>query len=287
MQIYTNGPVKIGSAILGGCTNIESRLGSQIRGEPTSGEIFARIVALYAGKPTAGFTTECLDQALAAAGAFGVSLGSSALTLYGSQRALGGRITSGNAHLSLTQNLGLLYPRSLTAGHQADATLSYEAMLASSDGATHPMTLATGVALPSVTSVTKWTLSSVELAGQTINQEVNVSIDFGLQVVGEAHSSRVLDEIVSIRSCMPRITVASSLPGNLLSFLGATGSFAIVLRNRLEGGVFGTNTLTFSGSDMSVQETPFQVAGLGTAQTAIQAHCLYDGTHDPITIVAA
>lgn len=283
--LHTSGPVTIGTTTLGGITSISSALGSQVKGEATSGEVMARVTSLLGQKPSMGFTTEDIKAALGACGPMGVSLATKNLVLYGSKLLSGGRLdTSG--HVSLTAPLGVLVPQQLSCSHQGNATISYQAHPLSVDDATDPWTLSTGAGLPTP-APSLWTLFTATIGGVVIDQQTQVKIDFGLKVVTEGSSSNVRDQIATIRSIAPKISLTSSKQGKFLAYLGVQGAFSIVLRKRKQGGTFDTGSVTLSGNAYAFQETPFSASGQGTATIQLQADVTWDGTLDPITYVGA
>jgi hypothetical protein len=284
--LHTTGPVKIDTAVIAGVRNLGSTLGSQIKGEPSSGEIYARLMAIYGQKPVISFDTEDIKGVLEACGPLGVSLATKALTLYGSKLKAGGGIeTSG--HVSLACALGLLYPKSLSVAHQGDASIGYEAMLYNAVDATDPFTLTTAATLPTIPAFTKWTLGSCTMGGISVTQQMQVSIDFGVRCFGEGSDSDIRDKIVSIGSVMPTVTVTSSNNGKIIDLLGVSGAFSIVLRARAAAG-FGAATITIAAnSGLAMQDRPFQAAGHRPGEISISGHIVYDGTHDPLTYTYA
>ena len=286
--LHTSGPIQIGSTVLGGITNLGSALGSQVRGEATSGEICARVMALISQKPTVDFTTEDIKAALTLCGPTGGSLATSPLTLFGSHLLPGGSIDSAATHISLAAALGILYPTSLSCSHQGNASISYRADVFSADGATQPWTLSTAATLPTITQANLYTLKTAQIGGVTIGQETQVSVDFGLRVLTESSASNPLPEIASLRGVFPTISVSSSKQGNILSSLnGASGAFSIVLQQRAQGGLFGSGTVTLAGICLGLQETIFRAGGQGAAHVGLVGHVEWDGTHDPIVFTGA
>jgi len=186
--------------------------------------------------------------------------------------------------VSLAAALGLLYPKTLSVAHQGDATISYEAMLYNAVDATDPFTLTTSATLPTIANYTRWALGSCTLGGTSITQQLDVNLDFGVQCFGEGADSNIRDQIVSIQSIEPKITVTSSYHGAILALLGASGAFSIVLRNRLAGGTFGAETITLAATGgLAMQETPFQASGHQPGTIGLQGHIVWDGTTDPLT----
>ena len=291
--LHTTGPVVITTpahdpdpavnTVIGGIRNLAANLGSQIKGEPSSGEIYARLVALYGQKPTVRFDTEDIQGGLTNCGPLGLSLATKPLTLYGSKLLAGGGIDT-TGHVSLACALGILYPKTLTVAHQGDASMGYEAMLYNSTDSADPFTLATNAVLPTAVAFERWALGTCSLGGTPVTQQMNVSIDFGVRCFGEGADSNVRDQIVSIQSIEPKITVTSSLQGKLLAFLGVSGAFSIVLRNRLAGGSFGPKTITIAATaGLAMQETPFQASGHRPGDISLAGHIAWDGTNAPLT----
>jgi hypothetical protein len=280
--LYTRGPAKIGSTVIGGITALNAGLGSQVKSDPTSGQIYAAVTALLGQKLTAGFTTEDLQAALGAIGTVSYDLASGNLVLYGSRIKASGQLDSSN-HLSFTAALGVIYPKTLQCAHQQDATLQVEAQVLGPDDTTDPLAVSTAATLPTIASVGKWTLGAMTIAGITVTENVNVSVDFGLKVQGEGADSNIRDQLISVRQVTPKITLTSLSQGNLLSsLLGAQGSFSLAFRHRLHGGTFGTAVITLTGTCLGLQEKLFE-AGQPNAQSGLEGHVLYDGTHVPIT----
>jgi len=285
--LHTSGPVLLGSTVLGGITNLNSALGSVVRGEPTSGEIFARVMAILAQRPTVDFTTEDIALALATIGPMGASLGAGNLSIFGSRLVLGGSIDSASDHVALSAALGLIYPTTLTCSHQGNAQISYRADVVSTDGQTQPWTLSTGSALPLVTRANLYTLASATIGGVAVPQQVQLNVDFGIRVLTESGSSHPLPEIASLRAVLPTISITGSRQAAYFSNLyGASGVFSIVLQQRAQGGLFDSGSVTLSGVCLGMQETIFRAAGQGAAQVGLIGHVEYDGTHAPIVCTA-
>jgi hypothetical protein len=286
--LHTSGPVKIGTSVIGGITNVGSALGSQVRGEPTSGEVTARVMAILGLKPAADFSSEDIKAVLDACGPLGVSLSTSPLILFGSRVLPGGMIDSASDHVSLTAALGVMVPQTLQCSHQGNASISVQAHPVSADGSTIPWSLSTAATLPTVTQANLYTLQSATIAGVSIGQHTQISVNFGLGVRTEGQSSNVLDEIAAIRSILPTISLTSSKQGNLLgSLTGASGAFSIVLRQRAQGGIFGAGSVTLTGTCLGLQEVPFRASGQSAAQVQLQGHVEWDGTNAPITYTGA
>jgi hypothetical protein len=281
--LHTNGPVQLGANVLGGISGIGSALGSQVRGEPTSGEIYARVTALMAQKPTIEFTSEDIRAALNACGPMGASLASTHLVLFGSKLKAGGAIDS-SGHVSLTAANGILVPQSLSCSHQGNAAISYQAHPVCDSDSVDPWTVSTAATLPAIDAADLWTLNSMSVGvAVTITQHMQVTVNFGHRVVTEGSGSNVRDQIAAIRAVQPTITVASSAIADVLDLLGASGAFTLVLRQRQPGGTFGSAWITLTGTCYAFDEAPLRVSGQGIAQKQVMAHVEYDGVNAPIT----
>jgi hypothetical protein len=285
--LHTSGPVKIGTSVIGGVRNLGSALGNQVRGEPSSGEVFSRLIGLYGQKPTVSFGTESISDALSACGPLGVPLATKNLILYGSKILAGGAIdTSG--HISLTCALGILFPKTLTCAHQGDATITYDAILYSSDGGEDPFVLSSAATLPAMVGIRKWTMGPIVLGNTTITQDINVSIDFGLRCAGQGSDSNIRDQIAYIEQVEPKITVSSSKNGQILDLLGVGGPCSVVLRDRVAGGGFGNGTITLTATrGLSMQDTPFAASGHRPGEIGLTGHIYWDGTNAPLTYTLA
>ncbi len=281
--LHTTGPVKIDTAVIGGITNLGSNLNSQVKGEPSSGEIFARLVALYGQKPAIQFAAEDVQGALTACGPMGVSLATKNLTLYGAKVLEGGGIDISN-HVSLVAALGLLFPRSLSVAHQGDATINYEALLYNATDDADPFTLTTSASLPTMAAFKKWALYTCTMGGVSITQQMSVNLDFGIAAYSEGSDSDIRPKIAAISGIVPKITVTSSKQGAILDLLGASGAFSIVLRDRVHGGAFGNATITLAATTgLAMQDTPFQASGNRPGEISINGTIGWDGTNNPIT----
>jgi len=276
-------PVKIGTTNLGGITATDDPLQNDIRDEPASGELTARIQALVSQKLTPSFTTQDIAAALAACGSVGVSLVTKPLKLYAQLGADDGRRASGTVHRMFTYQHGLLLPESLDCNHRGDCSLSYRGLV-TYDGAHDPVVISENQALPTISGTTLWTLASVTLAGVPIPQLQNVRISFGIKAEGEGADSDIWDTKPSVSAIQPVISVTGSKSSALLALLGATGNTSIVFRERADGGTFSSHTLTLSGSGMANFTNLFKAATGKPGDVTLEARLKYDGVNNPIVV---
>jgi hypothetical protein len=179
--------VTIGAATLGGITRQNIATGSEVRGEPSSGEVWARFQAAYAQKIAPGFTTHAIASALAAVGLTGWSLAShaSGLILYAQKHADGSTRASGASHRKYGFSKGILAPRTLDVDHRGDATLTLEAVI-TYDGANDPLVITDSASLPEITGdAERFTLGPATIGGVSLGELRRFSIDFGLDIAAE------------------------------------------------------------------------------------------------------
>lgn len=283
-QLHLLSLVKIGSAVIGGVTAIDTGIDPSIHEEPASGEISARIQAILALKAPAGFTTLQVAQALAASGS-ACSLATSPLALFAVKLQNGG-IRAASGHCSWTYGAGLLLPRTLTCGHQGNASLSYQTLAISGDGSTAPVVQSTAATIPAAPAASLWTLSGVTMGGVAVPQIKSVSIDWGLKVDSEGADSDLWDSHAAVMAWHPTITITTSKIGVITALAGQSGVCGITLRNRAAGGTFGSSTLSIAGTGLTFADQPFRASGQKPGEASIRGHCAWDGTNAPIIITA-
>jgi hypothetical protein len=113
---------------------------------------------------------------------------------------------------------------------------------------------------------------------------MKIDVDFGIQAYSEGSDSDIRPKIAAISAIVPKITASSSKQGAILSLLGASGAFSVVLRNRIQGGSFGTSTITLAATTgLAMQDTPFQASGNRPGEVGLSGTIAWDGTNNPIT----
>jgi len=159
-------PVSIGTTNLGGITATDNGVDNEIRDEPSSGELTARIQALVRQGFQPTFSTQDIATALAACGSLGCSLATKALKTFAQAGSDDGR-RAASGHIMFTYQHGLLLPQSLDCNHQGDCSLTYQAIV-TWDGTHDPLVPTSGASLPAITGTSLWTLKSATLAGVPI-----------------------------------------------------------------------------------------------------------------------
>lgn len=293
--------VKIGSTVIPALTKRGIRFNSDIRNEPTSGEIYARFQALYAQNPDGDFLTRAIAIALGACALTGTALTSAAPFLaYSQKNTEGGGRTSGSNHRKVTINEGIIVPRKLTIEHQGDAVLEYHIM-ATYDGTNAPVVLAESEALLSVTDAERFTIGAITLndgsTAYTFDHVRRFELDFGISAEAIGADSDIWPTSSRIGDINPSLRLtgfdnmwwgSSKVPLTGLNVVH-TGT-KIFLRKRSAGGTFV--------ADATTEHIKFTVAGLATIEgfdgsgnsldeTSLYLPMKFDGSTNPLTINTA
>ena len=288
--------VEVDSTVVGGVTRQNIATNSEVNGEPTAGEVYRRHVSLYAQKVAPGFTTVDVAAALGACGALGVSIDGLAagLKFYAQQHAAGGTRSAGATHRMFTFNGGILVPRQLRIPHRGDAELTYEAVI-TYDGANDPVVITDSQSVPAAVAASYFTLAGATIGGVTVAGKSDMTIDFGLDAIGEAGDSDVWDTVASIRNVNSSITFdsldvtvfsAAKIP---LEGKAATHANTIIyLRKRLHAGQFVSDVtaehIKITGDGMVVPDDCFTADNNNPGRGSFTLPLRYDGTNVPMVI---
>lgn len=293
--------VSLGASLLGGITSQNIVNNADVRGEITSGQVYARFLAMYAQKIAPSFSTNAVASFLAVCGTAGVSIAtlSGGAKFYAQAYAQGGTRTSGSAHKSYQFLAGILAPRTLSVPHQGDATLSYELVVIYGGGG-DPLIIADSVALPALSTGEdeKFTLAGATVGGVALGQKTNFQIDFGLDVLAESADSEIWDTFASIRQIQTVLSFngmdvdwfkAANIP---LAGKPATHANSIVyLQKRAQGGTFvaaGTAAhIKFTAAGLAYIDKPFDAAGNNAADITCRMPLYFDGTNLPLIVDTA
>ena len=164
----------------------------------------------------------------------------------------GGLRSSGSTHYKGTIAEGMMIPVNLRMRDGADAELSCQIIMTSSDGSSSPLTLAGSQALvSSAGAASGWTLGPVSLNGTTLEGVEEVSIDFGIRPVVLGASGLVYHTFVGVMEIDPTIRITAAGIDEFLTWgLAGTAQSAtdstIQIQDIAEGGVRGTSPITCS-----------------------------------------
>lgn len=292
--------VSIDSTVLGGITAQNLVTGSDVRSEQSSGEIYARIQALYAQKVAAGFSTRAIASALDACGYTGESIDdmTAGLSLYAQKHEHGASRAAGANHRKFTFNAGILVPRNLSVNHQGDAVLSYDAVI-TYDGSNDPVVITDSVSLPAgVTDAERFTMGKTTIESIEIAGKRSFSIDFGLDVVGEGADSDIWDTIASIRAVNTVLTLrtwhvdAFGAAGIPLAGKSAThANTTLYLRKRAAGDSFVADAtaehIKITAAGLCHVDTGFDADGNDPTEVTLTMPLLFDGTNAPLIVDTA
>lgn len=294
---HSIGAVVFNADVLGGITQINVQTGTEVRGEPTSGEPYPRFQSVVAQKPAATFSTMAIAAALDLCGSLGESIADLAagLILYATKHADGSTRSAGATHRKFTAVQGVVYPQQLTIDHQGDATLSY-AVAPTWDGTNDPIVETDSVALPTAdTDLERFSIGPVSIGGVTLAQLRSVQIDFGINVAAEGADSEIFDRFAGIVDINPVITLRGIdlewLKSTNIPRAGQVGTQAnttIYLRKRATGSTFVADAteehISLAAAGLAYITDAMSGSGNQAAECGLVMNVKYDGTNNPLTI---
>jgi hypothetical protein len=166
-------------------------------------------------------------------------------------------------------------------------------------GATAPIVETDSESLPSgFATQDRWTIGPVVIGGVTIESLKSISIDFGLQAVGEAADGDIWDTFHSVTTAQPIITMrgvdvewlkAANIP--LSGKVGTQANTTIYFRQRLTGGQY-TPDGTAKHVKINVAavihiDDAFDGSTGGAAEASLSMRVYDDTTNDPFVIAIA
>lgn len=289
--------VEAGAAVIGGITQCNASLGTSAESEATSGEVFARQVAIRAQSPAASFTTLAIAQMLAIAGTQGVDIATltGGIKLYLQKFKDGGTREGASSHRKYAIADGIMVPQTLSVQHQQDAQLPYQ-IITKYDGSNDPIVESDGVSVPSgVADNQRFSLGPVTIAGVTIDHVKSLDLDFGIDAQTEGADGDVWDTQTFIRFIRPVLTIRGIDPTWLKSTniprLGKAATHAnttFYLKKRADAGTFVANGsavhIKFTADGLATVDQPFDASGQDAAETVLTLRMRYDGTNDPVVV---
>lgn len=294
-------PDGVSDTLIGGITEQSTPIESEVRRDRASGDVYGRHIALVRQAIRASFTTYQLARALDVCGLLGLKLSSSVnpgLELFSQKWNEGGTPVSGASHMKYTIKEGLLVPRMITASHQQDATISYEA-LATWDGANNPVVVGNNVSLPSgVTDDQRFALGKFTLGGIAVGQLTNLEIDFGIVAETVGADSDVWDSFARIVGVEPTVrlrgsdlTVFDSSKIPLTGKLGVHADTVFYLRKRQDGSTYVPEAtaehIKCTANGLATITGAANQSGDQPSEIEIEMPLRYDGTNVPLVIDTA
>jgi len=292
--------VGVGASKVAGVTANNIVTGTEVRGEPAGGDVYARTQSIVAQKPRIDFTTRCIAQALAACGLTGSSIAdmSGGLCAYAYAHEDGGTRDADSVHRKYSATKGILVPASLRCEHQADAEISYEGTI-TYDDENDPIVVTASVAAPSgYTDDERFSLGGITVGDISIGSVRSLEINFGVNVASEGADSNIWDDHASITTIVPVITIRGIDP----AVMGATGiplagkaathaNTTIYLRKRADGGTFVANGesehISITAAGLAHISTPYGASPDKPGEVELVLNAQYDGSNDPLVINTA
>jgi hypothetical protein len=283
--------------VLGGCTQLQVTLGSEVDHETADGELYPQIVALKAQNPKATWQTRAVATALDLVGLAGVNIDdlTAGLLLYGLKRD-GVGIAAGSVHRQYKAVNGVLVPTTMSVDHQGSCVLSYEATVGW-DGTNDPWEVVDNVAAPSgATDVQRFSIGGITLGAIALTGFTQMQVNFGAKAVAEGADSDIWPTLVTVEEIKPVFSltgrsVSTWFKDSAIPHVGKALTHAntsLYLRKRAAGGTWVSGVtaehikLTVAG--MAVIDTAFDASGSGGGTCSIQVYAIDDGTNAPIVI---
>ena len=257
------------------------------------GAVDPTYAAIQECDPVMSFQTTDLPGFLALCGISGLAI-SADVVLYYQKTTEDGIRAGGSNNKSVTISAGMVIPRSISARQGGEAVLNFDVIARSSDGLASPVTLATGVALPTGAAVdVLFTAGPWKLNGSMQEGLMSIDFDFGLHEKLMRHSGMVYPYRIHIETRHPKLRIKTTdvafFTGNDVDGVaqGATASLIWFRKLAREG------TRTANATAEHVQLTiydgiwkPGRTGGShpGEQTTDVEIMPISDGTHAIVAI---
>ncbi len=273
--------------------------GTEVRAEPTAGEVYARHVSMIGQRPGATFSGLSIADMLAVVGLSGVNIAnlSGGLKVWAGKWADGSTRAAGSVHRKYTINKGLLHLGTLSCEHRGDAKLDLAA-LATWDTSNDPVVIGDSQPLPALPGEERFTLGPITLESISLGGLKSLSIDFAVTAETEGSGSSKWDTQSSIATIIPIITLRGIdiewLKSTNIPLEGKAATHAntkIYLRKYADGNSYVADDVAehvkFTAAGLAYIDTALDVSGNDTGETSLVMVCKNDGSNDPIVIDTA
>jgi len=300
--------VQIDSTLLGGITQQQITLGTEVDNENSNGEVYPRITTLRSQAPRATWTSLAVATALGAVGLTGASIAglTNKLNLWAQKRAEGGTRAGATSHRKYRANEGIVIPRQLTCEHRGNTQISYEAMI-TWDGSNLPWVISEDQSLPAgIADTERFGLGPFTLAGILTGQIMRLSIDFGITVEAEGADGDIWPTFAPISEIKPVVTIRGGdlhwfdPAGTLGPTIYGSGPTHVnskgYLRKKAAAGASHTYSylpnataehIKFTFDGLAYIDTVQDASGGQGSECEIRIPLEYDGTNAPIVFTAA
>ncbi len=295
-NVHTLYAVVHDSTAIGGVHALNIDPKDQVLAEATAGEPWARFTALVGQEPESTFSTYAINAALDLIGLTGSNIGdlTNGLIFHAQKKLAGGVRGGAGTHRKMVVNDGLVVPQTLSVSHRGNASLTYR-VVTIYDGSNDPIVLTESQNLPAAPNdLTRFTLGQTTIANVTIDQKLQLDIDFGIELDIEAADSDLWPTHVGIKAINPKLTFrgtdgewfkAGNIP--LIGKVGTHANSISYLRKRSQTGFVADATvehIKFTVDGYAHLGPIFDAQGNETAETGLIFETEYDGTNNPITI---
>ncbi len=265
--------------------NIDPSITELIKG--SDGEVYVRFSGIQQATPAVDFSTCHITSVLDLTGITGLLCSSS--SVFSFQKVLcGGTRDTGNG-IKLTAATGFLYPKTISAATNSEATISCGYIGSNSTGLTNPFIIGSGCPAATQTGITSlYTVGPIVIGSTTVTQVSNINIDFGIQVQPHHGDGLPYPDCIYIEQIVPRFTATLENISNI-SDVGLEGVFddvVVYLRQKAKNGTVELNAsskhikLEFKNCYITLSPLSGQHSGL--SNFGLKAICEYDGTNAPI-----
>jgi len=293
MNVFDIAAITLGGTTLSGIVDQSYTAGAEEMLLGSTGASNPSFLAVSAVKPTFSFTTLDVKAGLDVGGLLATAY-SSAVDIYFRQRNFGGAYGDGTAASSIKVSLSksLLVPKTISANHNAEATISFDLYACSTDGSTSPVTITTAAApyTPEKKNPDVWTVGSAEF-GAVVASVQSISVDTGAQVEQHGHSGTPYDQYIGVHEYRPKVSVECMNISNLstITSVGALSADMSVFFRKMTLG--GTRVATGTATHISLTSTGGMVFNRGTSGSHLSPATLsleyipvWDGSTSPIVV---
>lgn len=282
--------IALNSTLYPGFSGESVARGRDVNTDQTDGVVFETMQHILQVKPGCELTTLNLKVALGLMGTSGTAPfplltldGTNGLQMVGAEAVTGGGYSGSSVHQARTALLGVLYLASVRWSPNQRAEFQLKGLFFSADGTTDPV-VPSAVALPAQpTPNNGFALFSLTINGATVVSVNSVELTFDPKF--DYEYSTGLPMPVGIFGAGARGPLSVRLKADLgdAAVADGTGSVVLVFKQYVNGGGFGTASVTFTlHGNFSFEDQLGGSAGspMSKSMTVIPT---WDGTTNPVT----
>lgn len=277
---------------IAGITRSQLVMNPQTTREVNAGNTYPQQSFLRSLKPVGSFTSKRVDSVLTLCGTSGYCWESTAeMRMYLVKRECAG-VASGSVHDRWKLIKGIIVPKTMTAGHQADAEITCDIYAVTDSAGNAPGTFVNNVASPTpTTDTTRFTMDKAVVAGTTLLAKTSMEIDFGINVAQLGSDGELYESFAGVFGVMPTARLVGLNPrwsnGSVAGPVDPSGTAithantALYLKSR--GIAVGTTAhirFTMAGTAFVVE--PFSGADQDPTKTSLMLEGVHDGTNVPM-----